>query len=135
MPRQKGHCVPFANPYGMTDEEHSGFDADHRPVLTVPFAYPDDQPETPFGEEDLRLARMEAVFRLLQLLTAKSAPTQIARRVILLSHLAGIPHHQTQRQLAKRLRLTEGRVSQGLKTARSQLAELARDWRAKADTP
>ena len=69
------------------------------------------------GEEIADVAgRLEAVNRLFhRLLAGKPRAIEAGRRLYLLAHYAGHSPCATQRELAKRLGLTIGRVSQRLK--------------------
>jgi DNA-directed RNA polymerase specialized sigma24 family protein len=103
------------------------FDDNQNPVLATPFTYPQDTPDT--SEADLRLVRQETIYRMLEFLTYKATGKKVARRALFLAALCNLPKRTSQRQLAKAMGLTEGRVSQALASARVTLKHLEQDWR------
>mgnify|MGYP006943682628 CR=1 FL=1 len=111
MPRQKGNCFPFADPYGMTDEEHSGVDADHHVVETVDFDYA--QVERNLGEvappddQDHDRLRLEVAMNLLRAITANCDARQAGRRALVLAFIChALPGVRTQAGLAQVLGLS-----------------------------
>lgn len=78
------------------------------------------------SEEALREARLEGITRILRTFAAKSNLRAIGQRVVLAAFLAKVGEEKSQRELALRLGLTPGRISQMLKRLRSQLAMAAR---------
>ncbi len=95
---------------------------DGQPVNVVWPSDPDDE----LHEADAARLRQETLCRLLQCLTTKANARQAGQRALLLSYLLHIGDCRTQRQLAKRLGVTPGRVSQGLNSLRREFARLSR---------
>jgi DNA-directed RNA polymerase specialized sigma24 family protein len=98
-----------------------GFDDDGAPVAVVAPAVYDE----PAAEDEVRVARLEAIAALITWLTSgRVGPLQIGRRALLIAHtLDG--QRGSQRRLAKRLGVTESQVSQALKRLRAALRSLA----------
>jgi Pyruvate/2-oxoacid:ferredoxin oxidoreductase gamma subunit len=105
------------------------FDQDHRPVPTVPFRYPETLDPYVYTEDDMTQARRETLYLALAALTTDINGKRIARRVIALAHLCGLPRRRDQKALAKELGVTESAVSQNLKSARKVFEQLQQDWR------
>ena len=101
------------------------FDDDGNPVLTVEPVYPDDAPEA-----DTREDTLAAILELLRNLTEDDGqplpPLLTGQRLHLLAYLAGVTDCRTQRQLATRLNVSPGRVTQILQALPSELQALAR---------
>lgn len=95
-----------------------GFDDQHRRIAVVWPEYPGDEPDT--LDLDLRAERAALLRGLLMWLTvdAKNAKS-IGQRALLLSHI--VNPTMSQRQLAKALGLSAGRVSQILSALRAKL--------------
>lgn len=89
------------------------FDDDGRPCLATPFSYPDEGATYAEAlERSGREAQAEAVNRLLSRILEPGTVDGIARRALLIAYifrLPGGPH--SQRQLARLLRLSVGRVN------------------------
>ena len=117
---------PMSTPYA--------FDDDGNPVATVDFAYPDDAPEA-----DTRGDTLAALVEFLRQLTeddGQPLPALLAgQRLHLLAFLAGASDCQTQRQLATRLNVSAGRVSQILASLPTSLRCMARLKRRAAKRP
>ena len=111
------------------DHNEIAFEPDHRPAQTVEFVYPhDEEPDASADDarDGIRQAKLEAVRALLELLTCGyEDPAKIGRCVLLLAQL----HNpvQTQRELALRLGITPGRVSQELNAMRAAIASVYAD--------
>lgn len=106
-------------------EPHSGYESNGEQVPAVDFVYPSYDPVIQRDDPDpdaLRLARQETVIRLLDWLTRGHETERIGRRTV---YLAFILHpNETQRELAGRLGLTPGRVSQELNDIREDISNL-----------
>lgn len=82
--------------------------------VTMPEADGEDA-ELAAVPDDVARVRREVIRRLLNFLTAdEAAALAVGRRVILLVHLLGGDRAKTQRELARRLGLSFGRISQML---------------------
>ena len=97
------------------------FDDDGNPVLTVEPVYPDDAPEA-----DTREDTLAALVEFLRQLTADAPALLAGQRLHLLAYLCGASDCATQRQLATRLNVSPGRVTQILQALPSELQALAR---------
>jgi hypothetical protein len=100
-----------------------GYD-DGRVVPAIEFVYPEASGE--LSEDDAVRLRRESIIRLLGFLCHRGTPRKIGVRVLLLAHLLGTGDCRTQRELAARLRISPGRVSQALKALRREFKRLAR---------
>jgi hypothetical protein len=83
-----------------------------------------EEPE-PIQQDEARSSQ-EATRRLLMLLTTNADSYRAGQRAILLAYLLGVSDCQTQAQLAERMSLTPGRISQALNILRREFATLAR---------
>jgi hypothetical protein len=98
------------------------FDEDSRPIAAVDFQFPQDEPEDrepgTLTDDDADRLRMETIQRTLQyLLKNAHDPAIVGERAILLGFLIGTGP-RTQRELAKLLGFSDGRISQKLKEMR-----------------
>ena len=111
----------------MPSPSEINFDDDSQPVGTVDFDFGavEREPEAAAHEEAARM-RQETTLRLLQFLTTKATAKQAGQRLHMLAFLLHASDCRTQRDLARRLRLTPGRVSQALNSAKREFAMLAR---------
>ncbi|MEI7733736.1 MAG: helix-turn-helix domain-containing protein [Verrucomicrobiota bacterium] len=105
----------------------TAFDDDGNRIGQTGFDYDAmDGTQEPQDRDDAR-ARQELFRRVIQFLASGEAPAvAVGRRVILLAHLLH-DNAVTQRQLARKLRLSPGRVSQLLNVVKRELATLAKD--------
>lgn len=105
------------NPH-LQESGSIGFDEQHQRVAVVWPEYPGDEPDT--LDLDLRAERAALLRGLLMWLVvdAKNAKS-VGQRAILLAHI--VNPTMSQRQLAKALGLSAGRVSQILATLRKKL--------------
>ena len=97
------------------------FDQDNRPVGVQQPAVYDDDPEA----DDSR-ARRELIARLLFHLTRGEAdPERIGRRVLLAAYFARCPGApRNQRELARRLQVSDAAISRAVKLFRRELAQM-----------
>ena len=86
---------------------------------------PDTEPDS-VEELERSLERRRAIVGLLELLSAGGDARRVGARCLCLAHLLRARRDANQRQLAERLGLTEGRVSQLLKVLRREIGGLAR---------
>jgi Trp operon repressor len=102
----------------LQENDTVAFDEAHQRVVVVWPEYPGDEPDT--LDLDLRAERAALLRGLLMWLTvdAKNAKS-IGQRALLLSHI--VNPTMSQRQLAKALGLSAGRVSQILSALRAKL--------------
>jgi len=102
----------------LQENDTVAFDEQHQRVVVVWPEYPGDEPDT--LDLDLRAERAALLRGLLMWLTvdAKNAKS-IGQRALLLSHI--VNPTMSQRQLAKALGLSAGRVSQILSALRAKL--------------
>ena len=105
------------------------FDEDRRPVLAVDFPHGEvaarvDGEAEPSQDEG-RLRR-ECFFKLLYFLTTRAGSKRIGQRVLVLAYLTGATPFRTQKQLAAKLGVSAGRVSQILKSAKCEFAKLGK---------
>jgi len=100
----------------MTD---LSFDDNGNSTQIVGFQYPDDDPETNPQDSDIRAAQQAALLRVFQKLDRGSL-ADIARRVVLLHYSLRKGNGVTQRAIARRLEVSPGRVTQLIKTIRSE---------------
>lgn len=85
------------------------FDSEGRPVaVTLPFYSPPDDDT----QDDPRSDFQEKLAGFLQWLAAGATVEQAGRKAILLAHLAGKSGCKTDKELARRLNISGGRVSQ-----------------------
>ena len=103
---------------------------DGQPVAVAPFDYPDEpdgaQPTPPnsIDEAHVALNRRQAAGVILGILTHGATVKQAGQRAFVLSHALRLGTCRTQRELAARLHLTPGRVSQLLNTLKGILTPL-----------
>jgi hypothetical protein len=83
-----------------------------------------EEPE-PIQQDEAR-SRQETARRLLMLLTTNADSYRAGQRAILLAYLCGVSDCQTQAELAERMSLSPGRISQALNILRREFAMLAR---------
>lgn len=86
-------------------------------------AHPDGEPEQ--SQDDVARARRETLFRLLHCLTTGAGTKRIGQRALVLAFLAGATPFKTQKELAAKLGVSAGRVSQILNSAKRNFAKLA----------
>ena len=101
------------------------FDEDGQRVQTTGFLLPDDGEPGALAAEEIRKIRFETISRTVGWLADDADGTEIARRVSIIGfwfHLPGTP--RTQTELADKLHLSKGRVSQRLKSLRQMLRGL-----------
>lgn len=102
-----------------------GFDEAHQRIAVVWPEDPDapealDHPDLP-DECDVRRARQQTIARLIQWLTSDSRPAKsVGQRCIVVGYL--LKPIGTQRDLARRLGVTEARASQLIKEVRADLS-------------
>ncbi len=106
----------------MTLSDNFGFE-DGSPV---PIAWPSDHEAGEVPEADAARLRQETLCRFLAFITAKKDARQVGRRVLLLAFLLRVGDCRTQRALARRLKVTEGAISQKLKSLKREFARLSR---------
>jgi hypothetical protein len=109
--------------------EATYFDEENRRVsVTEPDIYPADEPDAAqpdsIDEAHVALDRRQAAAAILEILTRGATVKQAGQRAFILSHALRLGTCRTQRELAARLRLTPGRVSQLLNTLQSILTPL-----------
>jgi len=106
------------------------FDEAGRAILAVHFPHAEVvdrlDGEAPPRDVDESIIRRETLCRFLRFVSARGNTRTVGSRVLLLAFLLGQSDARTQRQLAKRLRLTPGRVSQMLNVARRDFRKLAK---------
>ena len=105
---------------------NQAFSDDGTPVQAVAFDFDAVDSLVDTNNDDLRRVRQETTVRLLQFLATRASARACGQRVLLLAFLAGASDCKTQLELAKRLGVTPSRVSQTLKSLRSEFARLAR---------
>jgi len=98
-----------------------GFDSDGSRVATADFVYPGDGPE----DKPTRGDTLAAICQFLRDLTEDAPALLAGQRLHLLAYLCGASDCQTQRQLAAKLNVTPGRISQ-------ILARLPSEWQGMA---
>ena len=110
---------------------NDAFDDDGQPIGTteIDFEAMDarlagEEPE-PIQQDEAR-SRQETARRLLMLLTTNADSYRAGQRAILLAYLCGVSDCQTQAELAERMSLSPGRISQALNILRREFAMLAR---------
>jgi len=99
------------------------FDDDQRPVLAVdPEVFADDP-----GPDDATRLRQQVLMRTVDFLARGCAtPEQVGRRVLLLAHYLKCPSApRSQRDLAKRLRVSEPAISRAVKIFKQKLQHFA----------
>jgi hypothetical protein len=106
------------------------FDEARRPILAVDFPHGEvaarlDAEAEPDRQDESRLRR-ETLCRFLAFVSAHGSARTVGSRVLLLAFLLGQSDSKTQRALARRLRLSPGRVSQMLNVARRDFHKLAK---------
>ena len=118
--------IQFKKPHHGSDLSFE----DGQPVAVAPFDYPDEpdeaQPTQPnsIDEAHVALDRRQAAAVILEILTRGATVKQAGQRAFILSHALRLGTCRTQRELAARLRLTPGRVSQLLNTLKGLLTPL-----------
>ncbi len=93
------------------------------PCGSVGFDYPSEGSDP--GREDEHRLRRETILAFLRFVSTNGNARKIGARVGLLAFLTGQSDCRTQRQLAKKLRMSTGRVAQMLNVARRDLHKLA----------
>lgn len=97
------------------------FDGDGSPIATADFAYPGDAPEDGTREDT-----QAAIVEFLRQLTEDTPALLAGQRLHLLAFLAGASDCQTQRQLAARLNVSPGRITQILQALPIEWQGMAR---------
>lgn len=111
------------NPEHLQENDSVAFDEQHQRVAVVWPEDPDapealDHPDLP-DELDIRRARQETIVRLLQWLTSGDRRSKaVGQRAIVTGYL--LKPIGTQRDLARRLGVTEARASQLIKEIRAE---------------
>ena len=91
------------------------FDDDGQPVNVTDFDYASLDPESPraLADDDAGRIRQQTLCRTFAMLTSgKNSVETIGRKCLLMAFLAGQAPEKTQSDIAKRLGLSPGRVSQ-----------------------
>lgn len=102
----------------LQEADSVGFDEQHQRVAVVWPEYPGDEPDT--LDLDLRAERAAMLRGLLMWLVEDSVDARsVGRKAILLSYV--LNPNGTQSDLAKRLQMSKGRVSQILSELRTKL--------------
>lgn len=96
----------------------------NQPGVDFDFSEMDPPSPGPLRDDEIKAIRIETITQLLQLLDHGNAK-QVGQRLCLLAFLVRASESKTQRDLARRLKLSPGRVSQGLNIARREFALLA----------
>ena len=90
-------------------------------VAVEGFRFPDEEAEAQATLDDEARLRRELYIRSFHYLARKGArPAAIGRRVLLLEYILGATDCRTQRELARRVELSPGRVSQLLNVMRAE---------------
>lgn len=107
------------------------FDDDSRPCgVTMPDIFGDD----PEPSADNRLESQEIVAGFIRLLESQNLPPlAIGQQVVVLAYLTGQSDCRTQRELARRLNVSPGRVCQILRDLPSDLQPMRRLQRRTAN--
>ncbi len=103
------------------------FDDDGNATLAEDFPYDVLDAASSTSEptaEDERRIRHETIIRLIQRLTTGATARMVAQRVLIIAHLLHIGNCRTQKQLARRLGITQGQVSKGIKRIRASLCAM-----------
>ena len=110
---------------------NAAFDESGEPCGSIGFDFDEvdarlagEEPEPP--AQAAARARQEATRRLLMLLATNADSYRVGQRTILLAYMLGVSDCQTQAELAERMNLSPGRISQALNILRREFATLAR---------
>ena len=113
----------------MTPEPTTAFDADGQRVLAVPFDFDAVDGETAqtleADAEEIRIKR-EAIVAFLRYLASGRNAKLTGRKVHLLAYICGLSACKSQKELAKRLRVTPAAVSMQLNSLRQGMRLLTR---------
>ena len=106
----------------MLDDPQTPFDV-ALATQGVDFQYPDESGDAPGAtpRQDLQ----SAILEFLRQLTGDSTALLAGQRLHLLAYLAGVSDCRTQRELADRLNVSPGRVTQILQALPSELQGMA----------
>lgn len=103
----------------------TAFDDNGAPIATTDFEYPSETTAAELLAEDAARIRRETITRLVSMLASRGDRSAVGGRLLLLAFLLRCGGCKTQRALAKKLRVSEARVSQSLKSLREEMAMLA----------
>lgn len=103
--------------------EPAGFEAG-QVVPVTSFKYPQESegPQEAIREDEEKAIRLETISNTIRFLSQNATGRQVGRRVMLIAYLLGQGGCKTQRDLAHRLGVSEGRVSKAVKSARQFLS-------------
>lgn len=94
-----------------------------QPVPVEPFHYPGDEPDEAPPKVSATL-----VVRLLEMIVSADSPQGVWRRAEVAAHMLRVPGAaETQRELAKRLGVSEPAASKAVKLCRQKMAVLLKD--------
>ena len=112
----------------MTGEPSTAFDADGQRVLAVDFDFDSVDGETEptrDADEETRI-RQETIVHLLRYLSSGRNARLTGRKVHLLAYICKVSDCKSQKELAKRLRVSPAAVSKQVNSLRRGLGRLAR---------
>lgn len=105
---------------------HLAFDEDGTtPIATTDFVYPEEAREG--GQADLDAIRQEIAVNLLRMLCHKSDCRRVGQQALVLGYVMHAIDVKTQKELAKRLGLSKGRVSKVVNQVREDFLRIGAD--------